>query len=169
MIEIITVIVTILMLLATGIYVYYTKQLLEETIKLREVETSPFIGAHLDISSGLSRIIIKNIGKSPAYNLNIHFNEDVLKAIRKDMFRAYEANISYFGVEQHIVIPFHTESLFDKDIKVSFTYQSKEGIEYDENISLGLQSLSAMNISYPSLPYEKVLNDISKGIKELKK
>lgn len=85
------------------------------------------------------------------------------------MFRAYEANISYFGVEQHIEIPFHTESLFDKDIKISFTYQSKEGNEYDENISLGLQSLSAMNISYPSLPYEKTLNDISKGLKELKK
>jgi len=168
-IEIITVIVTILMLLATGIYVYYTKQLLEETIKLREVETSPFIGVHLDISSGLSKIIIKNIGKSPAYNLNIHFNEDILKAIRKNMFRAFEANISYFGVGQHIEIPFHTESLFDKDIDVNFTYQSKEGNEFDENISLGLQSLSAMNIGYPSLPYEKTLNDISKGIKDLKK
>ena len=39
----VTAIATIILVLATCIYVYFSYKLTKETIKLREVETSPFI------------------------------------------------------------------------------------------------------------------------------
>ena len=56
-----TVLLAILMLLATVVYVYYTGQLLKETVELRKVETSPFINANIQIKQGFSFIVIKNI------------------------------------------------------------------------------------------------------------
>lgn len=109
----ITIILALLMFFATVIYVYYTGQLLKETIALRKVETSPFIGSSIQIRQGFSFIIIKNIGKAPAYNLDISFEESIFEDIKATESAINYTQINYFGVNQEISIPFDTKKLVD--------------------------------------------------------
>ena len=60
---------TVFLVIVTIIYVYFSYKLTQETIRLRKVETSPFISIIFDISfdsTSCSKITIKNIGKAPA-------------------------------------------------------------------------------------------------------
>ena len=62
---------SLILTFATIIYVGFTIVLARETRKLREVETTPFISLHFEAfyASQELKLIIKNIGKAPAYDL----------------------------------------------------------------------------------------------------
>jgi hypothetical protein len=92
--EWVTAVATIILVLTTIIYVYFAGKLTQETVKLREVETTPFISISFDISYQMvshSKLIIKNIGKAPAYSISfqvddkyisLEMNTEVKKSIR---------------------------------------------------------------------------------------
>ena len=167
----ITIILAILMFLATVVYVYYTGQLLKETIALRKVETSPFINADIQISQGFSFIIIKNIGKSPAYNLNISLEKNIFEDIKAMELAINSTKINYFGVNQEISIPFNTNKLINlkKTMRLDLNYQSKEKNDFSETILLGLESHSELGVFYPKSEYEDNLKDIKKELQEIVK
>ena len=176
MIEFLTLILAFLMLVATGVYVYYTRQLVGETIKMREIETSPFINAKLILSQGFSKIFIENIGKSPAYDLNIVFEEEMFKVIKSDCYKTYMSNISYFGVGQVMDIGFRTQMLMDldKDIILKVNYRSNGNQDFSEIIHLNLGAEKDFGVFYPKSEYEdefkklaKELENIGKHVKKL--
>ena len=77
---------SLILVLATLVYVGFTIVLAKETSKLREVETSPFISIIFDISFQAvshSKIIIKNIGKAPAYNITFNPNFAIESPLHK--------------------------------------------------------------------------------------
>ena len=81
---------TVFLVIVTIIYVYFSYKLTQETIRLRKVETSPFISIIFDISfdsTSCSKIIIKNIGKVPAYDISFKIEEKYLQFINGYNFK----------------------------------------------------------------------------------
>jgi len=76
----------LILTLATIVYVGFTIVLAKETRKLREVETSPFISLHFEAfyNGGKLKLIIKNIGKAPAYNITFSLEEKFAKYFNSD-------------------------------------------------------------------------------------
>jgi hypothetical protein len=171
MIEILTLILGSLMLIATFIYVYFTYKLTQETTKLREIETSPFINAKLIIEAGFSKIYIENIGKSPAYDLNIKFEEETFKTIKSDCYKTYMSNIVYFGVGQVMDIGFRTQILMDldKEIVLNVTYSSKDNQKFSEIIHLSLGAEKDFGVFYPKSEYEDEFKKLTKELENIGK
>lgn len=169
--EELTIILALLMFFATVIYVYFTGQLLKETIALRKVETNPFIGANIQIREGFSFIIIKNIGKAPAYSLNINLEENIFEEIKATISAINYTQINYFGVNQEISIPFDTRKFVDlkKMIEVDLRYQSKDKENFSEIISLGLEPYNNLGTFYPKSEYEDIFKNIKKELENIGK
>lgn len=95
---------SLILMFATLVYVYFTYKLTKETTKLRKVETTPFISLYFDItfpSVNHSKIIIKNIGKAPAYNISFKVDKKYIKLFNGYTFKN---NISYFAPNQEFHI-----------------------------------------------------------------
>ncbi len=169
MIEILTVTLGFLMLIATGVYVFYTRQLLKESIKMREVGTYPFINFKLIAKQGFSKIIIENIGKSPAYNLEIEFEEKVLKEIKSSCYKTYKSNISYFGMGQYLDIPIQTQKFLDlnKDIVIKVKYKALDGKEFNDSVKLSFEAGKDFGTHYPKAVYEDNFDKLTKELKNI--
>lgn len=169
-------VIALLMLIATVIYVLYTGNLVKETMKMREVATNPFINAKLILEQGFSKIVIENIGKSPAYNLQIEFEEEVLKEIKpNNCYKTYSSNISYFGVGQHLDINFNTQVFIqlEKDIILNIKYYSVNKKYFRETIKLNFGAEKDFGSFYPKNKYEdqfdKIISELNKIGANIKK
>ena len=168
----VTAIATIILVLATCIYVYFSYKLTKETIKLREVETSPFISIIFDISFQAvshSKIIIKNIGKAPAYNITFKVDEKYLSHFNGYTF---ENTIEYFAPEQEFYILANgfnnlKEAGFES-IPITVNYSSKDDRTFSELFNLKWQHFQY----YEKDTLEEInksFDDFNKEIKELNK
>ena len=135
---------SLILVIATVIYVIFTFKLSQETTKLREVETSPFISLTLEPlgNSMMLKLVIKNIGKAPAYKIDFSVNEKY-----KGIFRYnFENKISYFAPNQEITIfgkqYGEFENLEYDNIPITVTYYSKEDKYFNEVFKLEWQYLS---------------------------
>lgn len=139
----VTAIATIILVVATCIYVYFSYKLSRETIKLREVETSPFISIIFDTSFksvSHSKVLIKNIGKAPAYNITFKVDEKYLPHFNGYTF---ENKIEYFAPDQEFFIladGFNNlkEAGFDS-IPITVNYKSKDNRNFIELFNLKWQ------------------------------
>jgi hypothetical protein len=168
----ITAIATIILVLATCIYVYFSYKLTKETIKLREVETSPFISIIFDISFQAvshSKIIIKNIGKAPAYNITFKVDEKYLPHFNGYTF---ENTIEYFAPEQEFYILANgfnnlKEAGFES-IPITVQYKSKDDRTFTELFNLRWQHFQYFEKDTLQ-DIKKSFDDLNKEIKELNK
>lgn len=156
---------SLILVLATLVYVGFTIVLAKETSKLREVETSPFISIIFDISFQAvshSKIIIKNIGKAPAYNITFKVDEKYLPHFNGYTF---ENTIEYFAPEQEFYILANgfnnlKEAGFES-IPITVHYKSKDDRSFSDLFNLRWQ-----HFQY----YEKdTLQDIKKSFDDLNK
>lgn len=158
-----------ILVIATCIYVVFSYKLTQETKKLREVETSPFISLQLEVFrySNLLQLVIKNIGKAPAYNVNFSLDEKY-----SDIFRFnFDTKISYFAPEQAIEAiakPYKDFLEFNFDsIPVKVTYYSKDNRIISDTFNLEWIHFNGTLID--NNPYEKIekeLKNISKSISD---
>ena len=168
----VTAIATIILVFATCIYVYFSYKLTKETIKLREVETSPFISIIFDISFQAvshSKIIIKNIGKAPAYNIIFKVDEKYLPHFNGYTF---ENTIQYFAPEQEFYIladGFNNlkEAGFES-IPITVNYKSKDDRNFSELFNLKWQHFQYFGKDTLQ-DIKKSFDDLNKEIKELNK
>jgi len=168
----ITAIATIILVLATCIYVYFSYKLTKETIKLREVETSPFISIIFDISFQAvshSKIMIKNIGKAPAYNITFKVDEKYLPHFNGYTF---ENTIEYFAPEQEFYILANgfnnlKEAGFTS-IPITVNYKSKDDRDFSELFNLKWQHFQYFEEDTLQ-EIKKSFDDLNKEIKELNK
>lgn len=98
----VTAIATVVLVAATLVYVYFSSKLTKETVKLREVETTPFISLHFEAfyASRELKLIIKNIGKAPAYNITFSLEEKFEKYFKYN----FKNKIAYFAPNQQFVV-----------------------------------------------------------------
>lgn len=168
----VTAIATIILVLATCIYVYFSYKLTKETIKLREVETSPFISIIFDISFQAvshSKIIIKNIGKAPAYNISFKVDKKYLPHFNGYTF---ENTIEYFAPEQEFYILANgfnnlKEAGFE-NIPITVNYKSKDDRAFSELFNLKWQHFQYYEKDTLQ-DIKKSFDDLNKEIKELNK
>lgn len=168
----VTAVATIVLVLATCIYVYFSYKLTKETIKLREVETSPFISIIFDISFQAvshSKIIIKNIGKAPAYNITFEVDEKYLPHFNGYTF---ENKIEYFAPGQEFYILANgfnklKEAGFE-NIPITVHYKSKEDRSFTELFNLRWQHFQYYEKDILQ-NIKKSFDDLNKEIKEINK
>ena len=162
----------LILTLATIIYVGFTIVLAKETRKLREVETSPFISIIFDISFQAvshSKIIIKNIGKAPAYNITFKVDEKYLPHFNGYTF---ENTIEYFAPEQEFFILANgfnnlKEAGFES-IPITVNYSSKDDRAFSEQFNLRWQHIQYFEQDILQ-DIKKSFDNLNKEIKELNK
>jgi len=156
---------TVILVLATIIYVFFTYKLTKETTKLREVETTPFISIYFDTTFpavNRSKIIIKNIGKAPAYNISFDINEKYI-----ELFNGYTFTntISYFAPNQefHILVDgfnIMSEKGYE-NISITVNYQSQDNRKISDLFNLEWGYIAC---------YEKDnIADIGQALEDIKK
>lgn len=162
---------SLILVLATIVYVGFTIVLAKETRKLREVETSPFISISFDTSFvSKFKLIIKNIGKAPAYNISFEVDEKYLN------FFNYKFNqkISYFAPEQEFSILSSGYKELDaseyENIPITVKYSSKDKMEFVDTFLMEWKYLDSTLIEKDGLDEIKnSFDDLNKEIKELNK
>ncbi len=168
----VTAIATIILVLATCIYVYFSYKLTKETIKLREVETSPFISIIFDVSFQAvshSKIIIKNIGKAPAYNISFKVDEKYLPHFNGYTF---ENTIEYFAPKQEFYILANgfnnlKEAGFES-IPIIVNYKSKDDRAFSEQFNLRWQHFQYYEKDTLQ-EIKRLFDDLNNEIKEINK
>lgn len=168
----VTAIATVILVAATCIYVYFSHKLTKETVKLREVETSPFISIIFDTSFQAvshSKIIIKNIGKAPAYDIVFEVEEKYIPYLNGYTF---ENKIAYFAPEQEFYIlatGFNglKEAGFDS-VPITVNYKAKDKRSFTELFNLRWQHFQY----YEKDNFQEIkksFDELNKEIKELNK
>ncbi|WP_310441306.1 hypothetical protein [Sulfurimonas sp.] len=168
----VTAIATIILVLATCIYVYFSYKLTKETIKLREVETTPFISLHFETfyNGGKLKLIIKNIGKAPAYNITFSLEEKFEKYFHYD----FKNKITYLPPNQKLTIITDYFEEFDKsgedNIPIKLKYFSKEKLLIEDDFVLEWKFLSKTLLGMDNIEgIKKSLEEINKEMKSLNK
>jgi Ca2+/Na+ antiporter len=167
----VTAIATIILVLATCVYVYFSYKLTKETIKLREVETSPFISISFDTTFvSKFKLNIKNIGKSPAYNLSFELDEKYLNFFNYK----FDQKISYFAPEQQFSILSSGYKELDEseynNIPITVIYFSKDGRKFIDTFLMEWKHLDSTLIEKSTLEgMQKSFDDLNKEIKEINK
>jgi hypothetical protein len=164
-----TAVSTIVLVIATIIYVYFTYKLTKETTKLREVETTPFISIYTKPTRPIE-MIVENIGKAPAYNIEIKFDEKYLDCFLFGCTKN-KNKISYFSPNQQFTILLKQYGELEKSpheyIPVSVTYQSKDGRTFEEVFNIEWKYLSSSEIEKDGL--EEIKKELEKTVKTLDK
>ncbi len=169
--EWVTAFATIILVATTIIYVFFAGKLTQETVKLREVETTPFISMY--IKPGLMlNLIIENIGKAPAYDI-----EFVMDEKHQSCFRCgcdFKHKISYFSPNQQLVIHMDQYSSLEKldfdSIPIKVKYSSKDGQLFEEVFTIEWKYLSGTALDTNNLvEIKKAIKEAAKEITELHK
>jgi len=160
------------MVIATITYVYYTTRLFNETKKLREVETSPFIMVKLEPYNATSilKLEIVNIGKSPAYEVDILFDKKIKEIFEGKKYTLPETHINYLAVGQKISNLIGNIDELGKDIDefvVHLKYKSKDKIDYKETIKINYKFMVDIGMLLDTPQSIKKLEDIKKEIAKL--
>lgn len=159
---------SLILVLATTIYVGFTIVLAKETRKLREVETTPFVSIEL-ITFGAAHIGLKfrNIGRSPAYNVSFEIDEKY-----NDLFGFnFQNKINYFSPGQEFECfgkgLGEFRELDTDNIPITTKYSSKDNLIFEETFFIEWTSLRGRLID--TKPLQKIEKHLEKIYKELEK
>lgn len=79
---------------ATVIYVILTYKLLKETINTRKIQNRPYVIVDIELKSIYLKIIVKNVGNSPAKNIKINVAPEINNPFSHMEFLAPNREIS---------------------------------------------------------------------------
>lgn len=170
--EWLTALTTVCLFGATSIYVYFSYKLTQETIKLREVETSPFLSIKIEPYqySHLLLLEIENIGKSPAYNVEISFSEDNNKEFKDKKFTLPQTHINYLPIGQKLPTLLGELNQLKNDIdifEVNLKYESKDKRLFVETIRINYKYMIEISMLLNTPQNISKLDDIKKEISKL--
>ncbi len=160
---------SLILMFATLIYVYFTYRLTRETTKLRELETTPLMSAYIQSSTPL-KIIIKNIGKAPAYNIKFSIAEKY-----KPLFAcgcSLDHEMSYFSADQELIFPIKSYDDVDQtdfeNIPLEVQYCSKDTRSFSDKFSLEWRYLSGTKVDEDNLAtINSSIKDLAKELKSI--
>ncbi len=113
-------------------------------------------------------LVIENVGKTPAYNLHLFFDDETKKVFKKNELHLPEKNINYFPSKQKISYFIDHYSNFKKInldyIIIYLEYETKKGRKIKENIKFNYNYMEGRNLSNTLLE-----DNISKVAEALKK
>jgi len=170
---------TLAVALATIYYVHLTRKLLLETKKSREEQTQPFVLADIEIFRDKLVLVIKNVGNGPARNVKItsapeihnSLNSIEFMAPNKELYTLIDYTFFYFAETK-----FGTEKCPDS-YEVYVEYEDVSGNLYNENYNIDLVNLSKTYdinntdlkvIAENTKKIEKNIKDLSKSTNDIK-
>ena len=167
----VTALATIILVFATCVYVYFSYRLTKETVKLREVETSPLMSIYFDTSPvSKFKLIIKNIGKAPAYNIRFELDEKYSEHFNYN----FKNTISYFAPNQEIQTIGsgykELDALGIDNIPIVILYESKDGVQIKETFHMEWKYLSQTLLGIDEVENaRRALDNIEKELKSINK
>ena len=169
--ECLTAFATIILVATTIVYVFFAGKLTQETVKLREVETTPFMSIYIKLDSKLS-LIVENIGKAPAYDIEFKMDKKYTSCFPCGC--DFKHKISYFSPNQQLPICMDQYSNLEKldfdSIHIEVKYSSKDGQLFEEIFTIEWKYLSGSALETDNLvEIKKAIEETAKEIKELHK
>jgi len=188
---IISLLFSLVVMISTVVYALLTAILVNETKKMREVQTEPKIQIVLEsfeFAVNFLKLNIKNIGNGPA--VNVQFKSSIENGgitgekILKDFssVKAFSEGISYLGPNQSFNSHYtkyssEAENYLNTVLKIETTYQSLTRKKYKETIYIrfneleGLYQFGKPNMYSIAKSLEKIEHDINwitTGFKKIK-
>lgn len=123
--------------IATVIYVILTYKLLKETINTRKIQNQPYVIVDIELKSIYVKMIVKNVGNSPAKNINIDILPEISTPFSHIEFLAPNREISSI-----ISYVFRQNSNEEKQTKYRFsisynnTYEKSTTYKHDYEIDI---------------------------------
>ncbi len=116
---------------------FFTKQSVKEARILREAATLPFISIYIQSfkKSHYLELVIENIGNSPAYNIDINFDENFIQKVHEtENSIPSKLHIKYFSPNQSVAYFLCEFGKLPQDNDFSFnidlSYSSKDKKKY---------------------------------------
>lgn len=162
---------SLILVLATVIYVIFTYKLSRETTKLREIETTPFISLSFDTSFvSKFKLTVKNISKAPAYNISFGIDEKYASHFNYN----FNNTISYFAPTQEFQIIAsgykELDALDCESIPITVHYESKDKIKLKETFNMEWKYLEQTLLETDEVEkMRKAIEGIEKEVKSLNK
>lgn len=105
-----------LVTIATVIYVILTYRLLKETITTRKIQNQPYVIVDIELKSIYLKMIVKNVGNSPAKNIKINLDPEINNPFSNIEFLAPNREVS--SVIKYV---FHKNSNEQEQTKYKFS------------------------------------------------
>lgn len=163
---------TVFLFIATSIYVYFSYRLTKETVKLREVETSPFITVKIGPHnySRMLKMEIENIGKSPAYDVDILFGDKTNDVFKNKKYKLPQTHINYLPVGQKVSTFLGMINELENELdefEIELKYKSKDKKIFDEAIKINYKFMIEISMSLATPQEISKLEDIKNEISKL--
>lgn len=170
--EWLTAIATVVLVVATIIYVYFSYRLTQETVRLREVETSPFLTIKIEPYnySQMLKLEIENIGKSPAYNIDVLFSNKMIDVFKDKRYTLPNTHINYLPIGQKVITligMIHELKEELDEFEIELRYKSKDNREFDEIIKINYQFMLDINMLLAEPQDIKKLEDIKNELSKM--
>ncbi len=163
---------TVFLFIATSIYVYFSYKLTEETVKLREVETSPFLTVKIEPHhySRMLKMEIENIGKSPAYNVDIEFADKTIEIFKDKKYKLPQTHINYLPIGQKITTFIGMINELENELdefEIELNYKSKDKKTFHESIKINYKFMIEISMALVAPQEIGKLEDIKDEISKL--
>ncbi len=171
-------ILSLVLTLATVLYVLFTWKITSENKKMREAQTEPRISLSIQPREeyiNFLNMIVENIGQGPAYEVRFELNHDFEFA--KGHFLSelgfIKNGIAYFAPRQKIefFLTNMVEGFNDKmnnEIRIKVTYNSKAGKRYEDEYRISLKELVGLtNLESPKSRIANALEMIAKDLSKI--
>lgn len=178
LIGIITLIISALSLVVIIAYTILTKRLVDETAKMRELQTDPYLSIYLapdDIHYSLKNLVIINHGLGAAYNIKFSFNPDFIYHSEKKISEIplFNKGIPYLGPNQKIIfrlvwrpVKNDTPSIPPFNVEVKY-YNSSKKVKYESFI---IDTAAEFDLINPSEnPLVKINNNLEEIVKAIER
>lgn len=156
------------MILLTYFYVIFTWEMLEKLKKESYLEKRPYLISDFESENSFLRIYVKNIGKTPAKNVEIQIRPDIKIFDNKSLNQSiFKEKILFFPPEKQIGSLINTTPEFFKnessEYEISLSYSDVFDRIFEEKIILNLEH----HKSQMYLP-QKDITDIVKSLDKIK-
>ena len=164
------------MIVLTYFYVVFTWEMLKRIETQNYLEKRPYLIGDFHKDRQIVKFYIKNIGKTPATNVNIQLVPDVITFQRKSLNETlFKKPIKFFAPDQKIDTAINSRKDFfeketNRNYQIKIEYQDTIGgsRKFSETIDLNLDHLEEENnILYKTTT--DLVNSIDKLTKEIKR
>jgi hypothetical protein len=171
-------ILTFVLAVSTGIYAYLTWRMVNETKRMREIQSEPNISIYFKSKEeyiGLIDLVIKNIGLGPAFNIDFKVNPDFKYTDNKNIseLNLFKNGLNHLAPNQEIIfflnsLPIILEQKLPLSFDITVNYENvmKKKFQNTYNIDL-LEIMGLRRAGEP--PLKKISDQLEKINNEIKK
>jgi len=170
-------ILTLALVIITGIYVHLTRKMVKETRIMREIQSEPNISIYYKSEEhiGLIDIVIKNIGQGPAFNIQFEVDPDFKYTEKKNIseLNLFKIGLKYLAPNQEITFFLNSlVAIMEKklcmnfDLTVKYSNAAGKSLQNTYNIDLS-EILGLRHVGEP--PLKKIGDQLEKINNEIKK